>query len=81
MSGATKEIGAPEFRISKFQWNFVLTPRAQGSQTRYLDPWSPLASSFLQDVEEVNFRQEPAEPVRNRVKRTKLVTADGKSGL
>ena len=27
MSGATKEIGAPEYRIGKFQWNFVLTPR------------------------------------------------------
>jgi hypothetical protein len=27
MSGATKEIGAPEYRIRKFQWNFVLTPR------------------------------------------------------
>ena len=22
-----KEIGAPEYRIRKFKWNFVLTPR------------------------------------------------------
>ena len=34
MSGATKEIGAPEYRIGKFQWNFVLTPR----ETMISDP-------------------------------------------
>ena len=29
-----KEIGAPEYRIRKFQWNFVLTPR----ETMISDP-------------------------------------------
>ena len=29
-----KEIGAPEYRIGKFQWNFVLTPR----ETMISDP-------------------------------------------
>jgi hypothetical protein len=35
--------------------NFVLTPRARNLKTRNLDWWSPLAKSFLNSVEEVNF--------------------------
>jgi hypothetical protein len=54
MSGATKEIGAPESRINEFQRNFVLTPRGNGSRSRYLDWWSPLATSLRREMTKVN---------------------------
>jgi|SRR2546427_4736102 len=38
MSGATKEIGAPENRIGEFQRNFVLTPRGTMISNPILGP-------------------------------------------
>src|SRR5437867_484198 len=46
MSGATKEIGAPENRIDEFQRNFVLTPRYEDLKP---DTWtrsSPLTNTL-----------------------------------
>lgn len=43
MGGATMETGAPENRIDAHD---VLTPRARGLQTRFLDSWSPPAEKL-----------------------------------
>jgi hypothetical protein len=44
MSGATKEIGAPENRIHKFQRNFVLTPRYEDLKP---DTWTRSHRSLI----------------------------------
>ena len=42
-SGATHEIGAPDYKISVLRYEeLILTPRDKDFYPRYMDPWSPL---------------------------------------